>query len=173
MPSRDFNKKRFKKLKEAFVDGLQAGKFEGDFRLEWIAPDLFMYYPDNNDPFRFIRKKANGKEEIITPQKMETDGGSIPRIMQVIPGLSPWEYGPAHIIHDWEFEAHDRARQDPNFKFNKSFKQVNLTFAEAIWTLMKVGYKKKKPKMLKSNIYDIHAAVSSSVAKKVWDDIAD
>src|SRR6266851_6434044 len=42
----------------------------------------------------------------IVPGLMYTDGGSIPRVFWSVPGLSPWAFGPAYIVHDWLFVVH-------------------------------------------------------------------
>ena len=163
--------KRARARVDRFIRSLPVGRFEGKFALEWIAPDLFLYKPDTHNPFRYVRMNKQGQElEIIQPCEMETDGGSIPRIVQPIPGLSSWEYGPAYLIHDWEFEAYDRSREDVNFTFDKSFEAVNLTLAEAIWTLMKEGYMDfPKPKTNKHNVYTIYKAVMSPIGRAIWE----
>jgi len=89
MPGRDFHKKRLKQRQKKFVEGLNIGEFTGHFTLTWIGPELFKYVPDPEDPFKYIRNKGPGKRhEIIQPDEMETDGGSIPRLAQLLPGLS-------------------------------------------------------------------------------------
>lgn len=169
MPSSDFHRRRLKQREREFVEGLNVGEFAGRFSLQWIGPDLFQYTPDPDDPFRYLRNKGPGKRaEVVQPGSMVTDGGSIPRIpriAQILPGLSPWEYGPAYLIHDWEFYRHDI---DPDFR--KSFKQVNLTLAEAIWTLMNAGYPgTKRPARNVQTVYTIYSAVSSPIGRQIWD----
>jgi hypothetical protein len=155
---------RLSKEREKFVKKLKIGEFKGHFQLEWIGPDNFNYHPDPNDPFRYIRNLGKGKTEVIQPESIETDGGSIPVIAQLITGRTPWEYAPAYLIHDWEFHCHD---DDPNFK--KSFKEVNLTLAEAIWTLMNEGYLNYvKPVLNAQNVHLIYTGVSSPVGKRIW-----
>ena len=162
--------KRAKARRDKFIKSLNIGKFEGKFSLEWIGPDLFRYIPDKTEPFHFIRKDSNGQPlDTVQPEIMETDGGSIPKIAQVFIGTSSWEYGPAYMIHDWEFEAHDRARDNASFDFDKSFEEVNLTLVEAIWTLMKEGYLNyPKPKINKGNVYTIYQGVMSPIARSIW-----
>ncbi len=166
MPIRNSSKKRMEKRQKTFVNDLPLGEFAGHFRLEWNGPELFKYHPDPNDPFRYIRTKASGKKEIIQPGPMTTDGGSIPVAAQLITSRTPWEYGPAYLIHDWEFLRHDT---DPSFR--KSFKQVNLTLAEAIWTLMNKGYLHyKKPGKSHRSVHTIYSGVMSPVGRSIWDD---
>ena len=165
MPPSNQTKKRIDELQKAFVDDIKMGEFQGKFSLEWTGPESFNYHPDPGDPFRYIRDLGDGKTETVQPEFMSTDGGSIPLAAQVLTGRTPWEYGPAYMLHDWEFYRHDI---DPKFK--KSFQQVNLTLIEAIWTLMNKGYKPyKKPKKSYKNVYTIYSGVMSPMAKIIWD----
>ena len=158
--------KQLEKRHKEFVNGLKMGEFVGHFSLEWRGPESFTYHPDPDDPFQYIRNLGDGNTEIIQPGPMITDGGSIPIIAQVLTGRTPWEYGPAYMIHDWEFNRHDN---DPDY--HKSFEQVNLTLAEAIWTLMNNGYLKyKKPKKNYRNVHTIYSGVMSPIARVIWDE---
>ena len=62
------------------------GTFENADRLilRWERPDWFEFLPDPERPFAFIR--ASGEK--ITPGRMVTDGGSIPRWFWVRESLS-------------------------------------------------------------------------------------
>lgn len=80
------------------------GYLKGHVVVEWRREDKFVYRPDPNDLFSF--KPSFMKTTAIVPGTMYTDGGSIPRIFWSIPGLSPWGFGPAYIIHDWLFVVH-------------------------------------------------------------------
>lgn len=164
MPSMDQQRKRLKKLQKDFVEDLKIGEFTGKFRLEWNGPETFKYHPDEADPFRYVRNLGNNKKEVIEPGPMVTNGGSIPLVAQVLTGRTPWEYGPAYLIHDWEFHRH---HVDSSFK--KSFKQVNLTLAESIWTLMNKGYLNyKKPMKNFQNVHTVYTGVSSPVGRAIW-----
>lgn len=149
-----------------FIDSLIVGEFTGRFYLSWIGPNTFAYRPVEGDPFTFHRKNAQGKViDAVTPGEMETDGASIPREVWAIPGMSAWDYGPAHLIHDWEFQRHD---DDP--QFTKSFEEVNRTFAEAMLTLMRVGYlDHEKPRENLENLFTIYSFVSSIFGRYEWD----
>lgn len=139
-----------------FFDGVNTGEFRGLPTLVWVGANRFRFVQDaTKKPFEFIR--SNG--ETVRPQDMFTDGGSVPRLIQPLPGFSAWDYGAAFIIHDWEFEAHHKGIS------NKSFDDVNLTLAEGIKTLMDSGIVEKNTFAL----YAIWAAVSSPVAKQIWD----
>jgi len=169
MPDPKHFKKTAKEFLDEFVGSLNIGEFQGQFSLKWLTPELFHYIPDPNDPFRYLRKNSAGKViETITPLEMDTNGGSIPQIAQVLLGTSAWGYGPAFMIHDWEFAAHYMAQENPSFKFKKTFNQVNRTLAEAIWTLMNKGYNKAKAKKDPSNVQNIYAGVMSPIGKHIW-----
>jgi hypothetical protein len=75
------------------------GKLTGKVVVEWYKPNLFVYRPDATDPLTFLR--SNG--DIVKPERMLTDGGSIPRPFWVFKNYSPWGYGPAFVAHDWLF----------------------------------------------------------------------
>src|SRR5215204_4459054 len=72
-----------------------GGVLTGKLTVEWIRENFFIYRPDSKDPLTFVT--TDGRR--ITPRLMYTDGGSIPPILQPIPGFSPWGYAPAYIIH--------------------------------------------------------------------------
>ena len=166
MPPRNQSRKRLDKRQKEFVNELNMGEFIGHFSLEWVGPESFKYHPDSDDPFRYIRNLGGGKTKVIQPEAMITDGGSIPVAAQIFTGRTPWEYGPAYLIHDWEFYRHDTDQG-----FRKTFKQVNLTLAESIWTLMNRGYLKyKKPKKNYKNVHVIYSGVMSPVARAIWDE---
>lgn len=146
------------RLSLSFFESIKIGSFVGIPHLRWVGPDRFEFFQDPSNPFQFNR--YNGEK--ITPKQMFTDGGSIPRIVQSMPDLSPWEYGPAYIIHDWEFEAHHQNLSP------KTFAEVNKTLAEGIKTLMELGITQKNYIAL----YTIWVSVSSPIAKSIWDNSA-
>lgn len=81
-----------------------AGELEGDLIVEWRKPNSFVFLPSSENPLRFTRGTNN---EVIQPDRMWTDGGSIPRPLWVFKNYSPWGYGPAFIVHDWLFHMQD------------------------------------------------------------------
>ena len=135
----------------------QAGRFENleRNRLRWSAPNLFEFIPKSVRPFAFVR--PNGQR--VAPANFFTDGGSIPRLVGLFNGrLTPWGYGPAYLIHDWEFDLHHCNRTP------KSFNAVRDTLMEALKTLMETG-------IVTKNVLDfdlIYAGVSSPIAKGLW-----
>lgn len=137
------------------VDFEHAGEFGGRFTLEWLSPRDYAYTPVPGDEFYF--KRASG--EIIKPTAMHTDGGTIPRLVWSLPNLSPWDYLPAYIIHDYEYVMHHEGDT------KHSFEEVNLTLAEAVYTLMAT----KVVPMNRFSIWLIYQAVSSVVGRQIWE----
>lgn len=107
-------------------DEIKPGAFHGSVDLRWVAPDKFVYIPNEKDPFYFER--ANGQK--IIPQLMYTDGGTIPRILWNNPNYSPWGYAPAYLIHDWIFYA------KPDELASAEVDDAAQILAEGIKTLM-------------------------------------
>ncbi len=138
-----------------FYQDFPVGHIGGSPQLIWIRPDQFLHQPNPDDPFRFTR--ANG--EIIQPERFFTDGGSVPRAFWPVKDLSPWTYGPAFLLHDWEFDQHYTG------KSQRSFEEARDILMEAIRTLMEKG--PCEPNRLA--FYLIYAGVDSFVARSMWD----
>ncbi|MBM9593436.1 DUF1353 domain-containing protein [Roseitranquillus sediminis] len=134
----------------------QTGTFLNaeNIRLRWVSPDFFEYLPVGESEFGFVR--ANG--ETITPGRMYTDGGSIPRAFRNIEGFSPWNFAPAFLVHDWEFDVHHCRISD------KSFSEVSVTMMEGIKTLMEQGVSKRS----QSTFYSIQLAILSPFGEAAW-----
>lgn len=135
------------------------GEFVGDLDVRWDAPDCFIYVPSNTNPLRFT---ASDKK-VITPMKMYTDGGSVPRILWGIPGLSPWGYAPAYIVHDWLFEAHHQ--DNPDYR-DITFDRSAELLAEGIKTLMENRTDVPRNETI---LWAIYEAVKTPIAKSLWD----
>ena len=136
------------------------GKFYGTPLIEWKNDQEFVFHQNPNKPFYFERLN---KEKII-PQTMYTDGGSIPRVLWSFRGYSPWEYGPAFIIHDWLFVEHECKIADWQ-KYN--FPQSAEIMSECLKTLMET-----QPRIVEKNptrLYRMYLAVRSFVAKRLWE----
>jgi hypothetical protein len=84
---------------------VMVGKIVGKPSIQWETPNRFVLHPHRAQPFRFIR--YNG--DIIIPQDLRTDGGSIPRVLWGYDGFSPWQFTPAYLVHDWIYEAKRRS----------------------------------------------------------------
>src|SRR5262249_9096204 len=83
----------------ASYEDFHVGSLKGKLIVQWWERDKFVFLPDKDDPLTF--KRSDG--ETITPGRMFTDGGSIPRPLWIFRQYSPWGYAPAFIVHDWLF----------------------------------------------------------------------
>lgn len=137
----------------------KPGELHGKLVVQWIDHDKFIFIPDDEKPLTFIRfNKKN-----ITPQRMYTDGGSIPRPLWVFRSYSPWGYAPAFIIHDWLFEM----------KHCKLPGYEDFNVEEAAWVMSEV----MKTMMVEEEgaqsdeftLYTMFEAVRSPIAEKLWE----
>jgi hypothetical protein len=142
----------------ASYDSFQIGKLDGKLIVQWIEPDLFVFLPDTTKPLSFTR--SNG--EMITPGRMLTDGGSIPRPLWILRSYSPWGYAPAFIIHDWLFAM--KHCQISGFE-KYTYEDAASVLAEVMKTMMET----KRVEVDKLTLVSMHAAVSSFIAKDLWD----
>lgn len=147
---------------------LGQGKFSGRLALVWNGMDSFIFVPDPSFPFTYTT--SGGR--VIKPRVMETDGGSIPRILRGLKKFSSWGYAPAFIIHDWLFVAKKcQAAPDNDWEFA----ETAGVMAEAMKTLMEAGYQSYRGETFKlekaeDTLYLMYQAVSSSIAQNLWDD---
>lgn len=159
---------------ERLYSETSVGKFEGLPNVIWNGlfdddkTPKFLYKPSSQDPFRFIRH--NG--QVIEPRLMDTDGGSIPRILHGSARFDPWHYALGYIIHDWIFIAH-KCGHAPDDTI--SFDDSATILAECIKTQMEVGFKDFDGNQVKfpkneDTMYLIYKAVASSIARRLWDD---
>lgn len=125
----------------AKVDG--SGVIVGRPTIDWVKPDRFVYDREKNQAFFFVR--PNG--EVIRPGSIETDGGSIPRLLWFQRDYSPWTYAPAYLIHDWMYEAHRRGEPAGVGRDNKP---LFYTKEQADWVIAEVI----KAQMEHPDVYD-------------------
>jgi hypothetical protein len=139
-------------------DAVGKATISGTLEVRWIKPDRFIYVPLAEDPLVVVMSD----KRIIKPQRIYTDGGSIPRLAWGIPGFSPWGYAPAYVMHDWVFAAHHC-----NFDEYKSvsFDDSARYLAEAIKALMEAGVAAKD----EATLLAIYAGVRTPLAKSIWD----
>jgi len=135
------------------------GTLNGTVTVKWYKPNLFVYEPDASTPLTFTRKSG----QPITPAKMYTDGGSIPRAFWVFRNYSPWGYGPAFIVHDWLFHMQ-------NCKLGEyqdyTLKDAATVMSEVMRTLMETpdfNYGSK------TSMYLMYEAVQTAPAREAWD----
>jgi hypothetical protein len=135
--------------------------------------DQFVFVPNARVPFSYTTSAALGLRT-ITPGLMPTDGGSVPRILRGLNKFSAWGYAPAFMIHDWIFHAKKRGIAPDG---GISFEMSAAIMAEVIKTLMEAGYAdfSGRPQRLpkaEDTLYLMHVAVSSSIARRLWDNNA-
>lgn len=143
----------------ASYEDFQPGTLKGKLIVQWWAPDQFVFLPDRTSPLSFTR--SNG--ETITPGRMFTDGGSIPRSLWIFRNYSPWGYAPAFIVHDWLFHMH-HCKLEGHDKYNHEIAATVL--AEVAKTLMESG----AVETAKLTLLSMYVAVDSDKAKGYWDD---
>ncbi len=121
------------------IDG--SGKIVNAPTVRWRSPNTFIYNPDPTKPFHFVR----GNGEVIVPQNIYTDGGTVPKAAWRYVG-TPWDYAPAYIIHDWLYEANRRriagAASPDGHALHYNRAEADLVLAEALKSQM------EDPKML-------------------------
>jgi hypothetical protein len=137
---------------------LQAGTLTGALIVQWLEPDVFLFLPDADRPLKFTR--SNG--DIITPGRMLTDGGSIPRPVWALRNYSPWGYAPAFIVHDWLFHIKQcKLENHADYDLQKA----GIVMGEVIKTLMESGTTDKDPFTVNVMV----TAVTSIFAQGAWD----
>jgi hypothetical protein len=145
----------------------------------WVAPDKFVYVP--GPPEKNFAFETPTTRRVIAPGMMYTDGGSIPRAARILKGFSPWDFGPAYIIHDWIFYGRHCYvdPDDPKYEDEKRFADVNgikgsrpitfeesaLILAQVIKTLIDNG--QANPWNTAGQL--ISSAVDSTFAAALWD----
>lgn len=157
--------------------GAEVGRFSGSLFVMWVGEGgasgdgKFVFVPSPNAPLSFETVDAQGRRQVIRPEAMYTDGGSIPRIGQVFNGFAPWGYAPAYMIHDWLFAARHCLRDGiPTAAERRmagiSFEDSAQILASAIKTLVDAG--RVKPNDVAATA--ISAAVAGPVARSLWDE---
>lgn len=142
----------------ASYEEFHVGSLKGKLIVQWWEPDKFVFLPDKDDPLTF--KRSNG--EAITPGRMFTDGGSIPRPLWIFRNYSPWGYAPAFIVHDWLFQM-KHCGMPGNDKYTHEI--AATVMAEVMKTMMET----KKVDTAKLTVLAMYEAVDSDVAKTYWD----
>lgn len=155
-------------LADRFYSKLGVGSFSGRLLVSWNGMDDFIFIPDKDKPFHYI----TSDNRVIQPRVMQTDGGSVPRILRGLKQFSSWGYAPAFIVHDWLFTA-KKCKHEPDTDW--TFSQSALVMAEAMKTLMEVGFinyegKLEKLEKAEDTLYLMFLAVSSFIAEDLWED---
>jgi hypothetical protein len=140
-------------------DRTEIGELKGKLVVEWVTPDNFLFIPDPENPLTFRRKN----NEVIQPERMYTDGGSVPAALRAIKSYSPWGYAPAFILHDWLFVMHHcKVPGYEDFDLDKAA----TIMAEAMKTIME-NPKYGGPNKLVH--YSMYEGVRSKAAADHWD----
>lgn len=108
-----------------------SGCFRGEYSLipKPEKEGWYDYVPNAETPFRFVIDDLT-----VTPQAMETDMGSIPKLFRH-GHLKPETYLPAYLIHDWLFDDHHKRGDATGITFPQSAALLN----SAIKTVMTAG----------------------------------
>jgi hypothetical protein len=140
------------------------GALKGIVLVEWTSEDLFVYRrTGNKNPLAFQPSFMAPSRKWIMPPDIVTDGGSIPRLLWSIPGLSPWGLGPAYVIHDYLFIVHRCGWDAP-----PEIKQI--TFEQSAEVLAEVGKALIEHGLIKDDLLDaIVWAVRTDYARGLWD----
>jgi hypothetical protein len=150
---------------------VKRGEFHGEMAVVWLkgtegpGDGTFIYVPTPGKPLTFTRPD---KTE-ITPTMIYTDGGSVPPIARVFRGFTPWNYGPAYIVHDWLFRAKqcwESGDKSPEYKVvaGLTFEDSATIIAESIKTLHEEGRVRKDDVSGAA----VTAAVTSPFSYELW-----
>ncbi len=152
----------------------RAGRFAGRLQVVWVSQGNqdagdgnFLYVPSGGRPLVFKRPAGVDGPAEIQPGLLFTDGGSIPKLLQIFGPLSPWGYGPAYVIHDWLFVVHHcfvDGTPRPG-TVDLSFPQSVDILGEAIRTLQTDHY----AKVDEGAGVAVVAAVGAPITRAKWD----
>jgi hypothetical protein len=150
---------------------VKEGSFDGELAVVWLkgtkgpGDGTFVYVPTPGNPLTFTRPDGT----TITPTMIYTDGGSVPSIGRVFSGLTPWNYAPAYIVHDWLFRAKQCLTEnstDPAYDVVKdmTFAQSAQIIAESIKALEVSGRVRKND--VSASL--VTTGVSSPLSLALW-----
>ncbi len=155
---------------------VKEGSFTGEVAVVWVrgtegsGDGTFVYVPTPNRPLTFVRPEGETVGHTIVPEMMYTDGGSVPPIFRVFKGLTPWNYGPAYIVHDWLFVARqclNANRTEPEYAAlaDLEFQDSAEIIAESIKALETSG----RISSGDVSAAAVTAAVTSPFSKALWE----
>ncbi|MEO4110895.1 hypothetical protein [Acinetobacter pittii] len=153
---------------EIFYDDVACGQYTAYCNMKVLpGENQFKFVQYDKEPY-FSFKTSNG--HVITPTTMDFDGGSIPYFFRMFKTFSPTFYIPAYLIHDWLFVRH-RENSPPDHDF--TFKETAVILAEAIKTLMEIGYYDENGRLVQlekneDTLFLIYLAVRTPIAKALW-----
>ncbi|MCJ8142657.1 DUF1353 domain-containing protein [Ancylobacter sp. A5.8] len=132
-------------------------RLSGRVTVEWAKDNRFIFRP-GTDSLTF-RSSGN---KTIKPGLIYTDGGSIPQVLQGVPGLSPWGLGPAYVIHDWLFYLHRCGTPEQRDAY--TFLETADILEEVAVELRKAGLAPNSERFIPA----ISRAVRGWTARKIW-----
>jgi hypothetical protein len=152
---------------------VKAGSFEGEVAVVWLkgttgpGDGTFVYVPTPGNPLTFTRPDGKTK---IEPTMIYTDGGSVPSLARAFTGLTPWNYAPAYIVHDWLFRARQcweqgTKRDEYRVVETMDFPTSATIIAESIKALHDSGRVRRSD----TSGALITAAVSSPISQRLWE----
>ncbi|MBL9072387.1 DUF1353 domain-containing protein [Tabrizicola sp.] len=150
----------------------RAGTFTGEVAVVWLrgtdkeGDGTFVYVPTEAKPLTFTRPD---KTTVIQPTMIYTDGGSVPSLARAFRGLTPWNYGPAYIVHDWLFRAKqcwEDGKKRPKYAVvaDMSFAESAMIIAESIHAL----HDSKRVRNDDISGAVVTAAVTSPISYRRW-----
>lgn len=159
---------------------IEGSELRGRTTVEWYQSDVsrpgdYFIYRRSKDPKKRLTFKPSFMGEIV-PEDMFTDGGSIPRMLWGIRGLSPWGLGPAYVIHDWIFLVHRCQHLDSWARRHPSVPDEvkHVTFEQSALILAQVGKNLIEHGLAKNYLLeDIVWAVRTRYARDLWDQQGD
>ncbi|MEM6595289.1 MAG: hypothetical protein AAF672_10890 [Pseudomonadota bacterium] len=167
----------------AFVnfDESPVGKFEGEAVVVWTGGGIesgegdgeFLYVPVPGKELRFIRNTSamiSAGNDVIEPGPFYTDGGSVPRWVQALPGFNAWAFGPAYIIHDWLFVVKKCANDEDAGALQNPISQMEFKESTAIMaeTIQTVASQYGFPERIAGAGNAITLATGSSISLSRW-----
>jgi hypothetical protein len=153
------------------------GQFSGGLVVYWVGETergmgdgTFVLVPTRNDPLTYRTAPGSGWQGTIQPGIMYTDGGSIPQIAQAIPGLSPWGYAPAFMVHDWLYVARHCLTDGATDAEYLALKDVTFAdsadlMGQAISAMFAQGLVRENP----SAATGISSGVNGLISRQAWD----
>lgn len=158
-------------------EDLPEGRFKGTLFVMWVGEGSasvgsgrFVFVPMPNDPLTFTRGHRNGTVEVIEPQIMYTDGGSIPKLAQAFEGFSPWGYAPGYMVHDWLFQArHCNVDGKANAAEQRVAAMTFLESADIMGETIKTLIAENKVAANDVAPATISSAVAGPISRGLWD----
>lgn len=164
-----------------YVDykSLKPGTFKGQVLVFWVGENNtglgngeFIYVPVPGKELTFARADESGVAPVISPQAFYTDGGSVPKPLQGIGGMSAWGYAPAYIIHDWLFVARKCVNDNQANPYQSEI-VANMSFADSadiMGETIKTLIEERRVKHREFSPVAISWATAGPVSRRLWNE---